>query len=134
MSMCVLQNQSSKVLVGAGHQKIDQIFATDQARHYPHEPIEGQKNFVYGIFPPPGLLSGSRALSGNSGRIAITQATDVCGWEVGQAITNRTRWGSVPTWNTVRRRFWKTEAYLHPEQYEAKQIDRDERRISSSEV
>lgn len=91
-----------------GHQKIDQIFSTDQAHRYTPEAKESAAsslsgNMVYGILPPP-------VFTGSSGRIAATMASDVWGWKVGQEITNRTAFGTVPKWNTVRRRYWKNRA------------------------
>ena len=48
----------------------------------------------------------------------IDTATDVKkGWKVGDDITNLTKAGNVPSWSTVRQRFWKNEAHFHPERY-----------------
>lgn len=46
-----------------------------------------------------------------SSRIAPTLASDTWGWKLGQDITNRTWWGHVPKWSTVRQRYWKNVAY-----------------------
>ena len=39
------------------------------------------------------------------------------GWHVGDNITNLTKAGNTPSWSTVRQRYWKNEAYYHPELY-----------------
>jgi hypothetical protein len=39
------------------------------------------------------------------------------GWEVGEPITNLTAKGNIPSWNTVKQRFWKNEAFLNGSAY-----------------
>ena len=39
------------------------------------------------------------------------------GWKVGDDITNLTQSGNTPSWSTVRQRYWKNEAYYHPDIY-----------------
>jgi len=39
------------------------------------------------------------------------------GWRVGDPINNLTAEGNVPSWSTVRQRFWKNEAALNPGNY-----------------
>ena len=39
------------------------------------------------------------------------------GWRVGDEITNLTKVGNTPTWSTVRQRYWKNEAFYHPDLY-----------------
>ena len=39
------------------------------------------------------------------------------GWKVGENITNLTKAGNTPSWSTVRQRYWKNEAFYHPELY-----------------
>ena len=45
------------------------------------------------------------ALRGGTGRLAKI------GWKVGDPITNLTRKGNIPSWSTVRRRYWRNEAH-----------------------
>jgi hypothetical protein len=45
-------------LVAAGHEKIDQVFSTDQAGHHTAEAKEARNNFVIGIIPFSGVFSG----------------------------------------------------------------------------
>lgn len=49
----------------------------------------------------------------DTAKLLPTQASNVCGWRVGQDITNRTILGDVPTWSTVRARHWKNKAFDH---------------------
>ncbi len=98
-------------LMAAGHQKIDQVFSTDQADRYTPEAKANSptKDFTIGMVPPPGSLGcGSAAM--DTGRIAATQATNIRGWSVGEPIQNRTVFGTIPKWSTVRRRYWKNRA------------------------
>jgi filamentous hemagglutinin len=104
-------------LLMTGHKKIDAVFSTDQAERYPKET---DNKYTIGIIPSPGSL----AISGTPGRIPVTLASETCGWQIGESITNRTIFGTVPKWNTVRRRYWKNQAYLHPEKYESEQLER----------
>jgi hypothetical protein len=97
-------------LITTGHQKIDQVFSTDQANRYTPEAKAFRSKMglepVSGVTPfPAGLLSGQA-----SGRIAATQASEVKGWTAGQPHNNRTAFGTVPKWSTVRRRYWKNRA------------------------
>ena len=39
------------------------------------------------------------------------------GWKVGDPITNLTRAGNEPGWNTVKQRLWKSEAEFNPDKY-----------------
>lgn len=45
------------------------------------------------------------------------------GWKVGDDITNLTRAGNVPSWSTVRQRYWKNIALNSPDLYPG-QLDR----------
>lgn len=107
---------SFESLVASGHQHIDQIFSTNQADFYSLDDFDEDK-YTLGIIPPPGSLS-------NVGRLAATEATEVCGWQLGEDMRNRTIFGSVPKWSTVRRRYWRNQAHLHPENYEEHELQR----------
>ena len=52
-------------------------------------------------------------LVADSSKLLPTQANNVCGWKVGDAINNRTLLGDVPSWSTVRARHWKNKALDH---------------------
>jgi RHS repeat-associated protein len=39
------------------------------------------------------------------------------GWKVGDAISNLTAKGNIPSWSTVRQRFWKNEEFLNASKY-----------------
>ncbi len=44
-------------------------------------------------------------------RIPITLANEIRGWKIGDQINNLTKFGRVPKWSTVRRRYWKNQAH-----------------------
>jgi RHS repeat-associated protein len=56
------------------------------------------------------------------------------GWKVGDPITNLTRTGKVPLWSTVRARFWKNEALLHPELYEEGNLARMQKGLAPQRI
>lgn len=39
------------------------------------------------------------------------------GWKVGDDITNLTKAGKVPSWSTLRSRYWKNRAYYFPDDF-----------------
>ena len=73
---------------------------------YSHE--SAADKFTSGFITVPGPLFEGTAVS--EGRLAATLVSDVWGWKVGEPINNRTIFGSVPKWSTVRRRYWKNKA------------------------
>jgi hypothetical protein len=50
---------------------------------------------------------------------AFVDTTSVAkkGWKVGDDIRNLTKAGKDPSWTALRQRYWKNEAYYHPERY-----------------
>ena len=52
-------------------------------------------------------------ITADTAKLLPTQANNVCGWKVGQNITNRTILGDFPTWSTVRARHWKNKVLKH---------------------
>ncbi len=44
-------------LIATGHEKIDQVFSTDQAGFYTPESKEARDNFAMDILPPPGMFT-----------------------------------------------------------------------------
>jgi hypothetical protein len=44
-------------LVAAGHEKIDQVFSTDQAAYHTSEAKEGRDKFTVRMLPPPGMFT-----------------------------------------------------------------------------
>ncbi len=55
-----------KELIAAGHEKIDELFSTDQAKFYTPEAKEANSKLSIGTLPPPGLLG---AISGNNSKL-----------------------------------------------------------------
>ncbi len=96
-------------LITAGHESIDKLFSTEHADYFRWKNSEdaqaAKEKFTVGVLPPPVL-----APTCPQGRIPITMVSSVRGWKVGEPITNRTIFGTVPKWNTVRRRYWKNRA------------------------
>ena len=39
------------------------------------------------------------------------------GWNLGDDVRNLTKAGNTPSWSTIRQRYWKNEAFYHPELY-----------------
>ena len=46
------------------------------------------------------------------------------GWKLGDDITNLTKAGKIPSWSTVRQRFWKNEALNNSVKYSSSNVDR----------
>lgn len=109
--------------ITSGHEVIDNIFSTDYANSFSEESrLWERENYSYGIMPPPqlGAVGTETAFALEAERIPPTLASNTCGWSVGQDITNRTAWGNVPKWSTVRKRYWKNQAEkvrLDPNKY-----------------
>ncbi len=59
--------------ITSGHQKIDQVFETEQANYYTSEAEIIKNKFVIGIIPPPGILSG--ICSATAERLAVTEVS-----------------------------------------------------------
>jgi archaellin len=97
--------------LGFFHEKIDDLFNTNVASSY--APDAPQPEFIIGYIPFPG-----------TGKIPVTQANNVWGWRLGDSIQNRTIFGTVPRWSTVRARYWKNEAFYRAEEYNAAQLER----------
>lgn len=112
----MLQPKDSEAVVFYKSLNIKQLSKHGSCHH-----LLGEK--VIGMLPPPGALNAGLG-SSQVGRIPTTMASPVRGWKVGQSITNRTIFGTIPKWSTVRRRHWKNEALLHPEKYEMDQLER----------
>jgi hypothetical protein len=70
-----------------------------------------------------GIGEGARALklltktAENTGKAVDAVSTAKKGWKLGDDITNLTNAGNIPSWSTVRQRFWKNEALYHPDLY-----------------
>ena len=56
------------------------------------------------------------------------------GWRVGQPINNLTSAGNVPSWTTVRQRFWKNEAHYNPGNYNADNLARMQRGLAPQRI
>ena len=82
----------------------------------------------YGIYQSVGGIVGFLAFINSAlstGRTTVTTTTNIAkkGWTVGDDITALTKAGNTPSWSTVRQRFWKNEAMLHPDAFDG-QINR----------
>ena len=61
-----------------------------------------------------------------------TQATEILdtasdvkkGWKVGEDITNLTKAGNVPSWSTIRSRYWKNKAHYFEADYSTNDLER----------
>ncbi len=106
----------------ACHEKIDQIFSTKIGVRWSKELKANavMDNFNVGIIPVPGLLAGQK----KAVRVSVAEANPVRGWSVGEPVNNLTTAGTVPTWTTVRRRFWKNQAQCQPKEYSASELER----------
>ncbi|MDX8430215.1 MAG: hypothetical protein SNF33_00160 (plasmid) [Candidatus Algichlamydia australiensis] len=104
--------------LAAAHEKIDEVFSTEAASSYTEEAkrARADSGLVISELPPPG--------SCKVGRIAPTQASSIRGWKVGDPINNLTRAGKVPKWSTVRKRYWKNEAFAKGAEYELENVKR----------
>jgi len=56
------------------------------------------------------------------------------GWRVGDPIDNLTAKGNVPSWDAVRQRFWKNEAYYNPGNYTAENLARMRRGLAEQRL
>jgi hypothetical protein len=95
-------------LVAVGHEKIDQIFCTEMTEIA--AAINNDDKILKISLPPPLTGGALSQVAVNGNRIPKTLVSNVRGWKVGQDITNRTKFGTVPTWSSVRRRYWKNRA------------------------
>ena len=111
----------------SGHEIIDKVFSTDQAKYYTSEAKENLNKLhpdpVIGILPPPGAL-GFIAEKDCVGRLLPTQTNSTKRWKLGEPINNRTIMGKEPKWNVVRQRTWKNKAYYEPEKYTSEELKR----------
>ena len=52
-----------------------------------------------------------------------TSKTVKKGWQTGSDITTLTKQGKVPSWSTVKSRYWKNEAYLNSQNYSLSNLE-----------
>ena len=130
------------------HRIVDQVFSTNQAFEYTaeyrnRERLTSAPEVKIGILPIPGLFGGALKNVSPLVRIAereaiaASQATSVCGWKAGQDIRNRTNYGNVPKWSTVRQRYWKNKAELaksNPNPYGEHNISRMKKGLAPQRV
>ncbi|HEV7738091.1 MAG TPA: hypothetical protein VGO47_12050, partial [Chlamydiales bacterium] len=122
-----------KCTIDNGHKAIDQFFGTLPLQENVFK-FDLSPDVSYGFLPPPGSLG---AIVSSEGRIGVTQASSTCGWRVGQPIQNRTFWGGIPKWSTVRSRYWKNkaiEAKSNQGSYSEANIQRMERGFAPLEL
>ena len=46
------------------------------------------------------------------------------GWKVGEDITKLTKAGNIPSWSTIRSRYWKNKAFYFESDYSASDLER----------
>jgi len=68
------------------------------------------------------------------GAIPKTEANQTKGWKPGDPINNLTPSGNVPSWNTVRSRFWKNEALNNPGEYTPEDLARMRRGLPPQRI
>ena len=66
---------------------------------------------------------GYRGGAGATATAQVPRNTNV-GWRVGQPIDNLTAAGNTPSWNTVKQRYWKNEAFNNPGAYSTNNLAR----------
>lgn len=64
----------------------------------------------------------------------IYASTQQQGWKVGDPITNLTSKGTSPSWSAVRSRYWKNEAYYHPERWDKSNLERMQRGLAPQRI
>jgi hypothetical protein len=137
-----------------GHKFIDYIFSTDNAHKFSAEEREFFSPCQTGLAAAscvpvvkelknlkPGAMA-TRLISKITGvyknaRIPKTLANNVWGWKVGDQINNLTRFGKVPKWSTVRKRYWKNQAHeiksnpnFRPDYYTQENLKRMEKGLA----
>jgi RHS repeat-associated protein len=73
------------------------------------------------MYDIPGIVGIGKGLKGLAEGLAKETAK---GWKVGDPITNLTSKGKTPSWNTIRQRYWKNEAYNNAKSYKTQDIPR----------
>ena len=65
---------------------------------------------------------------------ARTLPNSTRGWKVGDPINNLTSKGNVPTWSTVRQRYWKNQAHSNAANYSSENLDRMRRGLAPQRI
>ncbi|MCB1108113.1 MAG: hypothetical protein KDK44_00470, partial [Chlamydiia bacterium] len=123
--------ESYQKLLAKGHEKIDTLFATNQAANYTPEAKKGlwKENPICGTLPLPGALGfGSRVKT--CGQLAMTDVNTLKGWKLGNPINNLTKAGNRPSWSAVRRRYWKNQAYFRAKELDIRNLNRMKRGLA----
>jgi hypothetical protein len=60
----------------------------------------------------------------SAGNLPLVYTSGNKGWSLGDPITNLTYRGNLPSWSTVRERYWKNEAYYSQDQYSESNVSR----------
>ncbi|MDD2999906.1 MAG: RHS repeat-associated core domain-containing protein, partial [Candidatus Riflebacteria bacterium] len=79
------------------------------------------------------LLGRGKTL-GQSGNAARTLPNTTRGWKVGDPINNLTSANNVPTWNTVRARYWKNEAAANATNYSETNLARMQKGLAPQRI
>ena len=70
---------------------------------------------------------------GKTSKLAPTTFSSVKGWKRGNPINNLTRSGKIPSWDAIRKRAWKNEAYYNPWGYNSNQLARMRKGLAPQE-
>lgn len=109
------------------HDEIDQFFKTKLAYDYLPE-VKALDNLLIGVLPPPNSVIWE--ILGQM-RLPMSFANMVKGWKLGGCVRNLTSQGNLPKWTTVRRRYWKNEAFLNKTKYTEANLKRMERGLAA---
>ena len=73
-----------------------------------------------------GIGETTRALKAASQAAELIDAASDAkkGWKIGEDITSLTRAGNVPSWSTLRSRYWKNKAYFFATEYSEENVSR----------
>ena len=71
---------------------------------------------------------------GKTSKLAPTTFSSVRGWKVGDPVNNLTRSGKIPSWDAVRKRIYKNEAYYNPLAYNPRDLGRLRKGLASQKL
>ena len=66
--------------------------------------------------------------------VELTGANSTRGWRVGDPINNLTAKGNVPSWDAVRQRYWKNEAFQYAEEYGPRDLGRMQQGLAPQQL
>lgn len=81
---------------------------------------------------PGRCVACEKAASTKAEKMTLPNATK--GWKPGDPINNLTAAGKVPSWSTVRSRYWKNEAISNPSTYSKRNLSRLEQGLAPQRI